>query len=31
MEALGTLGFIFGMMGIVALVRLEKPLKKRVF
>ena len=27
MEALGTLGFIFGMMGIVALVRVEKLIK----
>ena len=27
MEALGILGFIFGMMGIVALVRVEKLIK----
>ena len=27
MEGLGTLGFIFGMMGIVALVRVEKLIK----
>jgi hypothetical protein len=27
MEALGTLGFIFGMMGIVAFVRVEKLIK----
>ena len=27
MEALGTLGFTFGMMGIVALVRVEKLIK----
>ena len=27
MEALGTLGFIFGMMGVVALVRVEKLIK----
>ena len=28
MEALGTLGFVFGMMGVVALVRVEKLIKK---
>ena len=27
MEALGTLGFVFGMMGLVALVRVEKLIK----
>lgn len=27
MEALGTLGFVFGMMGVVALVRTEKLIK----
>ena len=27
MEALGTLGFVFGMMGVVALVRVEKLIK----
>ena len=27
MDALGTLGFVFGMMGVVALVRVEKLIK----